>query len=50
MILCKTPLRVSFFGGGTDWPEFFTKRGGGAVLGTAIDQYIYHAAMPFRSS
>ena len=48
MILCKTPLRVSFFGGGTDFPEHFLKHGG-AVLGTAVDKYIYHSFMPFHS-
>lgn len=48
MIICQTPFRISLFGGGTDWPEFF--RGGrGAVLGTAIDKYIYHSATPFPS-
>ena len=41
MIISRTPLRVSFFGGGTDFPEFFSQHGG-AVLGTAIDKYIYH--------
>lgn len=41
MIITRTPLRVSFFGGGTDFPDFFTRHGG-AVLGTAIDKYIYH--------
>ena len=41
MIIVRTPLRISFFGGGTDFPEFFSKKGG-AVLGTAIDKYIYH--------
>ena len=41
MIIVRTPLRISFFGGGTDFPEFFSKNGG-AVLGTAIDKYIYH--------
>jgi D-glycero-alpha-D-manno-heptose-7-phosphate kinase len=41
MIIVRTPLRVSFFGGGTDFPEFFSENGG-AVLGTAIDKYIYH--------
>jgi D-glycero-alpha-D-manno-heptose-7-phosphate kinase len=41
MIIVKTPLRISFFGGGTDFPEYFSKNGG-AVLGTAIDKYIYH--------
>lgn len=41
MIITRTPLRVSFFGGGTDFPDFFSIHGG-AVLGTAIDKYIYH--------
>jgi D-glycero-alpha-D-manno-heptose-7-phosphate kinase len=41
MIIVRTPLRVSFFGGGTDFPEFFSENGG-AVLGTSIDKYIYH--------
>ena len=41
MLIVRTPLRVSFFGGGTDFPEFFSHNGG-AVLGTAIDKYIYH--------
>lgn len=46
MIISKTPFRVSFFGGGTDYPEYFTKYGG-AVLGTAIDKCTYLAATPF---
>ena len=41
MIITRTPLRVSLFGGGTDFPDFFSEHGG-AVLGTAIDKYIYH--------
>lgn len=49
MILCKTPLRASFLGGGTDFPEFFRKHGG-AVLGSAIDKFIYHSVMPFHSA
>jgi len=49
MIICQTPLRVSFFGGGTDFPEFFEENGG-AVLATAIDKYIYHAITHFHSS
>jgi D-glycero-alpha-D-manno-heptose-7-phosphate kinase len=41
VIICRTPLRVSFFGGGTDFPQFFSKHHG-AVLGTAINKSIYH--------
>jgi D-glycero-alpha-D-manno-heptose-7-phosphate kinase len=48
MIICQTPFRVSFFGGGTDWPEFFSEHRG-AVLGTAIDKYVFHAAAHFPS-
>jgi D-glycero-alpha-D-manno-heptose-7-phosphate kinase len=48
MIISKTPFRISFFGGGTDYPEHFTKHGG-AVLGTAIDKCTYLAATPFYS-
>ena len=49
MIITQTPLRISFFGGGTDFPEYFRKEQG-AVLGTAIDKYIYHSVIPFHSS
>ncbi|SFM08865.1 GHMP kinase [Rugamonas rubra] len=44
LIVSRTPLRVSFFGGGTDYPEYFEEHGG-AVLGLAIDKYIYLAAL-----
>jgi len=40
MIISKTPFRVSFFGGGTDYPAWF-ERNGGAVLSTTIDKYCY---------
>ena len=40
MIISKTPYRISFFGGGTDYPSWYTKYGG-AVLSTTIDKYIY---------
>jgi D-glycero-alpha-D-manno-heptose-7-phosphate kinase len=48
VIIARTPLRVSFFGGGTDFPEFFSRHGG-AVIGTAIDKYIYHTVLHLRS-
>lgn len=41
MILTRTPLRISLFGGGSDMPEFYTKNGFGAVLSFAINQYVY---------
>ncbi|MCM1335887.1 MAG: kinase, partial [Eubacterium sp.] len=40
MIITKTPFRMSFFGGGTDMPDFF-KENGGAVLSTTFDKYCY---------
>ncbi len=40
MIVSRTPLRMSFVGGGSDLPSYY-KRHGGAVLSTSIDQYIY---------
>ena len=40
MIICKTPFRISFFGGGTDYPIWFEKYGG-SVIGTTIDKYCY---------
>lgn len=42
MIIVQTPLRVSFFGGGTDFPCFY-RREGGCVLSTAIDKSIFVA-------
>ena len=40
MIISKTPVRLSFFGGGTDYREYFEHHPG-AVLGTTIDKYTY---------
>ena len=40
MIISRTPYRISFFGGGTDYPDWYLKHGG-AVLATAIDKYCY---------
>lgn len=40
MIISRTPFRISFFGGGTDYPAWFREHGG-AVIGTAIDKYCY---------
>lgn len=49
MIISRSPFRVSFFGGGTDFPEYFNEHGG-AVLATAINKYCYisiHELSPF---
>lgn len=40
MIISRTPLRMSFVGGGSDLPAFYRKFGG-AVVSTAIDRYVY---------
>lgn len=40
MIISKTPVRISFFGGGTDYPEYFNEFGG-CVLSTTINKYVY---------
>lgn len=40
MIISKTPYRISFFGGGTDYPKFYREYGG-SVLATSINKYCY---------
>ncbi|QGX41336.1 kinase [Permianibacter aggregans] len=40
MIISRTPFRISFFGGGTDYPGWYLKNGG-AVLSTSFDKYCY---------
>jgi D-glycero-alpha-D-manno-heptose-7-phosphate kinase len=40
MIICRTPFRVSFFGGGTDYPGWYRQHGG-AVLAASIDKFCY---------
>ena len=55
MIIAKTPLRVSLFGGGTDYKEFYSKYGS-SVIGFCIDKYSYvslrktPSIFPFKSS
>lgn len=48
MIISRAPLRISFCGGGTDFPEYFREHGG-AVLATAVDKFSYLAASAFQS-
>lgn len=45
MLLSQTPLRISFLGGGTDFPWFYEEHGGG-VISTAIDKYIHISGIP----
>ena len=40
MIICRTPTRISFFGGGTDYPIWYEKNGG-SVISTTINKYSY---------
>src|SRR5215831_8272155 len=40
VIISRTPFRVSFVGGGTDLPEFYT-RSPGTVISMAVDRYVY---------
>lgn len=43
MIISRTPFRISFFGGGTDYPAWYRKNGG-TVLATTINKYCYISA------
>ncbi len=44
MVISRTPLRISFFGGGTDYPAWYKKNGPGSVLSTSINKYCYISA------
>lgn len=46
MVISRTPLRMSFVGGGTDLPAFVERHGGGAVVSTAIDKYVHVIVSP----
>lgn len=39
-VISRTPVRISFFGGGTDYPAYYARHPG-AILGTTIDKYTY---------
>jgi len=45
MIISRTPLRMSFVGGGSDLPSFY-REFGGAVVSTAINKYVYVTVNP----
>ena len=47
MIISRTPTRISFFGGGTDYPDWYLENGG-AVVSTTINKYSYIS--PFVNS
>jgi D-glycero-alpha-D-manno-heptose-7-phosphate kinase len=46
LIIVKTPLRVSFFGGGTDFPDYFNSSEG-MVIGSTIDKFIFHTVSTY---
>lgn len=48
MIITRAPLRISFFGGGTDYPEYF-KNHSGAVLASSLNKFCYLTASSFPS-
>lgn len=48
LVTVRSPLRISFFGGGTDYPEFFERRHS-TVVGMAINKYIYISALRLSS-
>lgn len=41
MIITRTPLRISFCGGGSDLPAYYENNDYGCVISTTIDKYIY---------
>ncbi len=41
LVTTKTPIRITFTGGGSDFPDFYRKFGYGAVLSSTINRYIY---------
>ena len=48
MILVRAPLRISYIGGGSDYPTYF-KKSNGHVLGATIDKFVYIYANPLAS-
>ena len=42
--VCKTPLRIGLFGGGSDLPSFINHCGYGKVINLTIDKYVYTGA------
>ncbi|MHB1830553.1 MAG: GHMP family kinase ATP-binding protein [Candidatus Micrarchaeaceae archaeon] len=41
MIISRTPMRITFVGGGTDLPEYYKRYGPGAVISAAVNKYVY---------
>jgi D-glycero-alpha-D-manno-heptose-7-phosphate kinase len=49
MNLVKAPLRISYVGGGTDFPSFYSQNDGCGVIAAAIDQHVYIFSNPLSS-
>lgn len=49
LVISRTPVRISFFGGGTDYPDYYLDHSG-AVLGTTIDQYVHISIKTLQSA
>lgn len=47
MIIAKAPFRVSLFGGGTDLPSFYERKGRGSVISFSINKYMYIILHPY---
>ena len=43
MIICQTPFRISFFGGGTDFPQWY-ENNSGSVISASINKFTYITA------
>ncbi len=41
MIITRTPYRISFFGGGTDFPDYYNISNNGGVISASINKYCY---------
>ena len=46
MIITKTPFRISFVGGGSDFPDYFNNHNNGCVVSASIDRYMYISVNP----
>ena len=46
ILVSRAPVRISFGGGGTDFPEYYERHGGGMVVSTTIDYYVYTILSP----
>jgi D-glycero-alpha-D-manno-heptose-7-phosphate kinase len=50
ILVSRAPVRISFGGGGTDFPEYYERHGGGMVVSTTINYYVYTILSPGHPS